>query len=114
MPLTRTKRSRTRIHPLPQIPPTSPSSCRPTKNSGLAFREKGQRQEEIAVARYRLLCVRQLADRTKDAIDDCRDEAAEWAEDMKDFETASIDWSEPSNQAPAWPGRHASFVGYAG
>ena len=61
--------------------------------------EEGQRQEEIAVARYRLLCVRQLADRTKDAIDDCRDEAAEWVEDMKDLETASIDWLEPSNQA---------------
>jgi hypothetical protein len=63
------------------------------------IQEQGQRQEEIALARYRLLCVRQLADRAKDAIDDCRDEAAEWTEDMKDFETASINWSEPSNQA---------------
>ncbi len=61
--------------------------------------EEGQRQEEIAVARYRLLCVRQLADRAKDAIDDCRDESTDWSEDMKDFKTASIDWSEPSNRA---------------
>jgi hypothetical protein len=62
------------------------------------IQEQGQRQEEIALARYRLLCVRQQADRAKDAIDDCRDEAAEWTEDMKDFETASIDWSEASNE----------------
>jgi len=63
------------------------------------IQEEGQRQEEIALAKYRLLCVRQSADRAKDAIDVCRDEAAEWAEDMKDFETASIDWTEPSNRA---------------
>lgn len=62
------------------------------------IQKEGERQEKIALARYRLICVRQLADRAKDAIDDCRDEAAEWTEDMKDFETASIDWSEPSNQ----------------
>lgn len=69
------------------------------ENEWTRIQEEGERQEEIALARYRLLCVRQLSDRAKDAIDNCRDEAAEWAEDMKDFEIASIDWSEPSNRA---------------
>jgi len=61
--------------------------------------EEGQRQEEIALAKYRLACVRQLADRTQEAIDACRDVTVEWAEDMKDFKTTLVDWSEPSNHA---------------
>ncbi len=60
---------------------------------------EGRRAEEIALAAYRLTCVRQLANRAREAIDVCRDEAVEWTEDMKDFENSPIDWSEASNHA---------------
>jgi len=62
-------------------------------------KQAGRRAEEIALAKYRLTCVRQLANRAQEAINVCRDEAVEWAEDMKDFENSPVDWSEASNHA---------------
>ena len=63
------------------------------------LQNEGQRQEKIAIAKYRLTCVQQLADRARDAINTCRDEAIAWQEDMKDFESSPIDWLEPTNRA---------------
>ena len=60
--------------------------------------KEGRRQEEIALAKYDLVCARQLANRTQEAIDACRDAAGEWAGDLKDFEDSPIDWSEASNR----------------
>lgn len=62
-------------------------------------KQAGRRAEEIALAKYRLTCIRQLANRAQEAINVCRDEAVEWTEDMKDFENSPVDWSEASNHA---------------
>jgi hypothetical protein len=100
------KDSATQYDPITDKDPTTQSNpsdiaeqLQADEDDWARIQEQGQRQEEIAVARYRLLCVRQLGDRVKDAIDNCRDESAEWIEDMKDFKMAAIDWSEPSNRA---------------